>query len=114
MIIEDLFENTIYPNLKQYVENTSIYSPLVTKKKPQESKKFPIVPVKLLPTTNTFTTVNYDNETYSFGINIDVYAIDTIIDGKEISKRTICNEITDVIVNYFKSNLRVTIKTELE
>ena len=114
MIVEDIFENTIYPKLKKYVENTSIYKPLVTKKMTQESKIFPIVPIKLLPVENQYNNLSYGEETYTFGIDIGVYSTDKIIDDKKVSKRTICNEITGVIVDYLKSNYHVTIKTELD
>ena len=114
MIVENTFENIIYPKLKEYVEDKSIYKPLVTKKMTQESKVFPIVPVKLLPVENQYNNLSYGEETYTFGIDIGVYSTDKIIDDKKVSKRTICNEITGVIVDYLKSNYHVTIKTELD
>lgn len=114
MIVEEIFEKTIFPELKKYVEAKSIYEPLVTKKKPQESKVFPIVPVKLLPVTNQYNNLSYGEETYTFGIDIDIYTQDKTIEEGKISKRTICNEITTLIVDYFKTNYRVTIKTELD
>ena len=98
LVVENIFENIIYPKLKQYVETKSIYSPLVTKKKPQESKKFPIVPVKLLPVENEYNNLNYGEETYSFGIDIYIYSIENGSD----SKRTVCNEVTSKIVEFFK------------
>ena len=114
MIVENLFETIIYPQIKEYVEQNSIYNPTVTKTMPQESKVFPIAPTKLLPVTNQYNNLSYGEETYTFGIEIDVYAEDKTINNKKVSKRTICNEITDVIVNYFKVNYRVTIKVELD
>lgn len=114
MIVEEIFEKTIFPELKKYVEAKSIYEPLVTKKKPQESKVFPIVPIKLLPVTNQYNNLSYGEETYTFGIDIDIYTQDKTIEEEKISKRTICNEITKLIVDYFKTNYRVTIKTELD
>lgn len=110
MIVEDVFNNTIYPNMKQYVEEKSIYNPIVTKAKSQESKRFPIVPTTLLPITNQYNNLSYGEETYTFGINIDVFTIDQTIGGKKVSKRTICDEVTKWIIDYFKTNFRVTIK----
>lgn len=114
MIVEQIFEKIIFPKLKEYVETNSIYSPLVTKAMPQESKKFPIVPVKLLPVENTYNNLNYGEETYTFGIDINVYSDDKTIDETKVSKRTICNEITEKIITYFKTNFHVTIRTELD
>lgn len=114
MIVEDLFETVIFPQLKIYVEEKSIYNPLVTKAMPQERKVFPIVPTKLLPVTNKYNDFSYGEETYTFGIDINVYAQDKTIDSKKVSKRTICNEVTNVIVDYFKINYHVTIKVELD
>lgn len=100
--------------MKKYVEEKSIYNPLVTKAMPQQSKVFPIVPVKLLPVTNKYNNLSYGEETYTFGIDINVYSQDKTINSKKISKRTICNEVTKQVVNYFKTNYHVTIKTELD
>ena len=110
MIVENIFENKIFPELKKYVEEKSIYKPTVTKAMPQQSKVFPIVPVKLLPVTNKYNNLSYGEETYTFGIEINVYSM---VSGKT-SKRTICNEVTEQVIDYFKNNYHVTIKTELD
>ncbi len=110
MIVENIFENKIFPELKKYVEEKSIYKPTVTKAMPQQSKVFPIVPVKLLPVTNKYNNLSYGEETYTFGIEINVYSMTS---GKT-SKRTICNEVTEQVVDYFKNNYHITIKTELD
>lgn len=110
MIVENIFEDKIFPELKKYVEEKSIYKPTVTKAMPQQSKVFPIVPVKLLPVTNKYNNLSYGEETYTFGIEINVYSMAS---GKT-SKRTICNEVTEQVVDYFKNNYHVTIKTELD
>lgn len=81
---------------------------------PQQSKVFPIVPVKILPVTNKYNNLSYGEETYTFGIEINVYSQDKTIANKKISKRTICNEVTEQVVDYFKTNYHVTIKTELD
>lgn len=114
MIIHNVFENMIFKELKDYVETKSKYSPLLTKKLPQESKIFPIVPIKLMPYENRFNNLNYSEETYDFVIDINVYSIDKTVDGVKVSKRTICNEITEKIVEYFRNNLKVKIKVETD
>ena len=114
MIVENLFETVIFPQLKKYVEEKSIYNPLVTKAMPQESKVFPIVPTKLLPVTNKYNNLSYGEQTYTFAIDINVYSQDKTIDGKKISKRTICNEVTSHIIDYFNNYYHVTIKNELD
>lgn len=114
MIVENLFDTKFYPEQKEYVETKSIYKPHVTKAMPQNSKDFPIVPTKLLPVENKYTTSNYIEERYTFGIEVNVYSDDKTIDGKKVSKRTICNEITGHVIDYYKTNYRVTIKTTLD
>ncbi len=113
MIVEDLYYNTIYPLMKKYVETNSIYHPIVTKKYTNQSKKFPIVPTKLLPVVNHFNNLSYGEQTYDFGIDINVYSIDKTVDDKKISGETICNEVTEKIVEFFVKNYRVTINKEL-
>jgi len=110
LIVEEVFENIIYPNLKDYVETNSIYSPKITKKRPQESKLFPIVPVRLLYSKNSYNNLSYGEETYTLGIEIDIYSIDI----GNVSKRTICNEITKIINDFFKENYRLTIKNVID
>ena len=83
MIVEDLYYNTIYPLMKKYVETNSIYHPIVTKKYTNQSKKFPIVPTKLLPVVNHFNNLSYGEQTYDFGIDINVYSIDKTVDDKK-------------------------------
>lgn len=108
-LVQEVFNDKIYPELKSYIENNSIYQPLVVKNKPSVSKVFPIVPIKLLPSQNTYGNLSYTQENFSFGIEIDINAQDKTIDDKKVSKRLICEEITNWIVKYFKENYRVTI-----
>lgn len=108
-LVQEVFNDKIYPELKSYIENNSIYQPLVVKSKPSVSKVFPIVPIKLLPSQNTYGNLSYTQENFSFGIEIDINAQDKTIDDKKVSKRLICEEITNWIVKYFKENYRVTI-----
>ena len=77
---------------------------------PQESKRFPIVPIKLIDSISKYTTLSYDEEAFSFGIIINVYAVDN----GNTSKRTICNEVTNTIVNYIKNEYKMTVKIELD
>lgn len=114
MIVENLFDTKFYLEQKQYVETKSIYKPHVTKSNTQESKTFPIVPTKLLPVENQYGNLSYGEERYSFGIEVNVYAQDMTIDGKKVSKRTICNEIMGHVIDYYKTNYRVTVKTQLD
>lgn len=110
MIVEEFFEKIFFPNLKKYTETSSIYGPLVTKAMPQESKRFPIVPIKLIDSISKYTTLSYDEEAFNFGIIINVYAVDN----GNTSKRTICNEVTNTIVNYIKDEYKMTVKIELD
>ena len=108
-IVNKVFYEKIFPELKEYLETNSVYQPLVTDYKPTSSNQFPIVPIKLLPSQNTYGNLSYTQENFSFGIEIDINAQDKTIDDKKVSKRLICEEITNWIVKYFKENYRVTI-----
>ena len=123
MIVEQVFDETIYPNLKTYIEEHNTYSAKVVKVDVQDSNIFPIIPVQLLPDiTNRYNNLNYGEETYSFGIEINIYAIDktmqqTVVNNgvssvvnKKVSKKTICDEITEMIVNYIKETYHFTVK----
>ena len=124
MLVEEVFEMKFFPELKEYIETTdTLYSSKVVKFKPEDSKIFPIIPVTLLPRiTNKYNNLSYGEETYSFGIEIDIYAIDKtievetigendepIVETKKVSKRTICDNLTKLIVNYIKDNYHFTV-----
>lgn len=114
VIVEDIFNNYIYTNLKEYVESNSIYSPKVTKKQTQESKVFPIVPVRLLPIENKYNNLSYSEETYTFGIEINIYSQDKYTNNLKVSKKTVCDEVTNKVIEYFKNNYKVSIKVEYD
>lgn len=110
MVVEEVFEDIIYPNLKEYIESNNTYGAKVTKAYPQDSKVFPIIPVKLLPITNHYNNLNYGEETYTFGIEIEVFAIDVVNGLEKTSKKTVCDNLVKLIVEYFKENYHLTIK----
>lgn len=111
--VDEIFKETIFPELKEYVETNSIYSPKVTKKQVLDSKIFPIVPVKLLPIENTYNNLTYGEQTYTFGIDINVYAQDKVLGTDKISKKTVCDEVTEQVVDYFKK-YHVTTRVEYD
>lgn len=111
-LVQEVFNKTIFPNLKGFVEKQSLYNPKVVKSKPSVSKIFPIVPIKLLPSQNTYGNLSYTQERFSFGIEIDVNSQDKVVEDKVISRRTICEEITNLVIKYFKENFRVSIYVE--
>lgn len=98
------FYNNLFKELKEYLTNNSVYTPYVFKQEP-ESKLFPLVIVKNTSRVGTYTTLNYADVKYSFALQINVYAIDK--DG--ISGRTICEEITNNIENFFTNRYRMNI-----
>lgn len=109
-IVQNVFNEKIYPELKEYIETNSLYNPLVTKSKPTVSKRFPIIPVKLLTYNNKYNNLSYGEETYRFGIEIDINCQDKQIDDKQVSRRTICEELIELTMKYFKNNYRVRIR----
>lgn len=114
MLFENIFNNNIYPNLKEYVELNSIYKPKVLKNTPLDSKIFPIVPIKLLPIEKQYNNLNYGEEIYTFGIEINIYAQDQINGINKLSKKTICDEVTNVILNYLEVTYHMNLKVEYD
>lgn len=97
MIVADLFEQTIFPNLKEYVESNS--NALVSKKK---IDSYPLVVVKLLPIKNQYSSLNYEEEVYIFGIDIKIFSNEDI------------TVITNKVIDYFRTNFRLTLRLELD
>lgn len=114
MLVKEIFETIIFPNLKDYVEKESLYKPNVTKNTPQTSKIFPIVTAILLPYERNYNNLNYGEITYNFGIEINVYAQDLTVNGEKLSKKTICNEVTNKVLEFFENNYHVSIRVELD
>ena len=109
MRVNDLYKNKFFPELKEYVESNSIYSPLVTKVYTEQSKVFPIVVVQLVRERQVFNTLTWGEKTYPFRIDINVYSNDKPINNTKVSKITITDEISDLIETYFNENYKVSI-----
>lgn len=110
MVVEEVFEDILYPELKEYIEENNDYDAKVTKAYPQTSKVFPIIPIKLLPITNRYNNLNYGEETYSFGVEIEVFAMDKVIEANKVSRKTICDDLVKLIVEYIKEHYHFTIR----
>ena len=109
MRFKRLFDEKIFPELKEYVETNSIYSPFVTKVHTEQSKVFPIVTVQLPREKQIFNTLTWGEKTYPFRIDINVYSNDKTINNTKVSKKTITDEISDIVIEYFDSNYKVSI-----
>ena len=105
MYIDEIFEKEIFPQLKEYLKENSIYKPEMIKRNEPESKVFPIVTAVIYESNDKYTNLSYGEETENFYMDINVYSNDV---GKA-SKRTVCNEITNWIIKWFKDNLKVSI-----
>lgn len=114
MIVEKIFEDYIFPNLKTYLTTNSVYTPHTTKKQVLDNGVFPLVTVKLLPVKNKYNNLTYGEETYTFGIDINIYAQDIISGTKKIAKKTVCDEVTSKVIKYFKDNYHVTVNVEYD
>lgn len=112
MVVDDVYKEIIYPELKQYIVENSIYSPSVTKVYTEQSKVFPLVTVNLSRVINNYGNLSYSEENYPFRIDVNVYANDKTISGKKVSKITIADELSDLIETYFKSNYKVTVNRQ--
>lgn len=101
--VQGLYDK-IYQELKQYLDDNSIYTPYVYKRE-AENTNFPKVIVKELPRDSYFTTLKYGDEKYNFGLEINVYALP---DG-DIPSATISTEISNHIETFFKEQYRMSV-----
>ncbi len=81
---------------------------------PQENETFPVVSFKLSSMTNEYTDLSYSEESFTFCIDIKIYAKDQKKEDTIISKRIIASEITNHIVDYLKTNYRITLNIEFD
>ena len=107
-----LFNEKIFPELKEYIETNSIYSPLVTKVYTEESKVFPIVTVQLIREKQIFNNLTYGERTYPFRIYINVYSNDRVIEDTKVSKIAVTDELSGLVENYFNESCKVSLSRE--
>ena len=114
MLTQEILENELYPDLKEYLEQHSNYSPILVKRYTGESKVFPIVTMLLYRTSRNYTTLTYGEKTYDFRLEIDIYAKDVVSAGAKVSKRIVGNEITKHIVDFFEKYYTVSIRVNYD
>lgn len=102
--IQSIYDS-LFKELKIYLNNNSKYTPYVGKKEPNE-KKFPIVIFKNISRDSIYTTLKYTDEIYYMDLEINVYAIQY----NGTSNMTIANEITNLIEQFFKDKYKVKVK----
>ena len=112
MRTNQLFKEKIFPELKEYVETNSIYSPLVTKVYTEQSKVFPIVTVQLSREKQIFNNLTWGEKTYPFRIYINVYSNDRVIEDTKVSKIAITDEISELVETYFNESCKVSLTRE--
>lgn len=96
------FYDEVFDNLKEYIMLNSTNKPYVFKEEPKDSL-FPLVVVKNITRNNTYTTLNYSDETYIFALQINIYSISN--EGK--AGRSICTELLNIIEKFFKEEMRM-------
>jgi hypothetical protein len=114
MITQEIFENELYPDLKEYLMTHSIYAPTLVKRYTGESKVFPLVTMLLYRTSRNYTNLTYGEKTYDFRMDIDIYTKDLVKDGEKVSKRIVGNEITKHIVDFFETYYTVSIRVNYD
>ena len=112
MIANKWFKEKIFPELKEYVEDNSIYSPKVVKVYTEQSKYFPIVVVQLATERQKFGNLTYGEKTYPFKIYINVYSNDKSINNTKVSKIAITDEISDLVETYFNDSCKISLSRE--
>ena len=112
MRVKQLYNEKIFPELKNYVETNSIYSPLVTKVYTEQSKVFPIVTVQLVRERQIFNNLTWGEKTYPFRIDINVYSPDKTINNTKVSKIVITDEIASLVEDYFNESCKVSISRQ--
>ena len=112
MRVNELYKDKIYPELKEYIETNSIYSPLVTKVYTEQSKVFPIITVQLVRERQIFNNLTWGEKTYPFRIDINVYSNDKTINNTKVSKIVITDEISGLVEDYFNNSCKVSISRQ--
>ena len=99
----DIYEE-IYQYSKEYIVANSSYSPKVGKSAPTEAKDFPLVIIPECKMTLNEETLKKGQQKYKLTFEVEIYAIDTTVEGKAVARQTIVEELEKIVYEIFEEH----------
>lgn len=107
MIINLDIYDKIFNILKDFVTSESQYNPIVTKMELRQSDKFPLVVITEEDNAYLTGTTRFEETRSRAEYEINIYAVDTKVEDKIVSKQEVARELMGLVDNVMNCNLKM-------
>ena len=107
MIINLDIYDKIFQILKQFLQNESQYSPIVSKMELRQSDKFPLVVITEEDNSYLIGTTRLEETKSKLDYEINIYATDKNVNNTLVSKQEIARELAGLVDNVLGYNLKM-------
>lgn len=100
-------DDDVYAYVKDKLNELTTFKPYVMRVEPTKANKFPLVIIpkgRVVLSEETLKTKG-DEKAYTITYDIEIFAMDTTIDGKQYSRMSIVNTLLEELQNIFEIDL---------
>lgn len=100
-------DNDVYTYVKGKLEELTTFQPHVMRVEPTKANKFPlvIIPVGRVVLNEETLKTKGNEKAYTITYDVEIFAMDTTIDGKQYSRMSIVNTLLERLQNIFENDL---------
>lgn len=96
-------ENELFKNAKKYIIENSEYSPFVISNFISQAEVFPIVIIEETDDSLSEETLSLGEQKLDLTYEIEIYAMDKVVNGKKIARQVIIDELKNIINDVFEN-----------
>lgn len=100
-------DDDVYNYVKTQLEQTTTFRPKVMRVEPTKGNQFPlvIIPVGRVVLNEETLKTKGNEKAYTITYDVEIFAMDTTIDGKQYSRMSIVNTLLEELQNIFENDL---------
>ena len=100
-------DDDVYNYVKTQLEQTATFKPKVMRVEPTKGNQFPlvIIPVGRVVLNEETLKTKGNEKAYTITYDVEIFAMDTTIDGKQYSRMSIVNTLLEELQNIFENDL---------
>lgn len=100
-------DDDVYAYVKGKLEDLTTFKPHVMRVEPTKANKFPlvIIPVGRVVLNEETLKTKGNEKAYIITYDVEIFAMDTTIDGKQYSRMSIVNTLLEELQNVFENDL---------
>ena len=101
-------DNDIYNYVKEQLNEMTLFTPHVMRVQPTKSNKFPLVIIpkgRVVLNEETLKTKGSDEKAYTITYDVEIFAMDTTINGVQYSKMAIVDTLLEKLQEIFEDDL---------